>query len=372
MKKIRSLTFTLALIFVMFFTPNIVHAENVVRSFSGTIDYYQQQGYYYGMPDVHNGINGGYLVDETSSLSFPSSSYYLIRPIDTNVNFIYALKQMTINSSISVERGRYYTIALEINRGSYLKLGSEISSIYNITSDSECYSNVGTCSWSWGSNFQYMIITLVPNSNSSNYFIRIGNQANANKVLALNTYTMGSQGFRVIGASITNSNDAIDISPMINEQKETNKKLDDINNNINETNDQLESIGDTLANTDVPTPSLIDNVITNFDVISNGPISSLLQLPLRLLNVIYNNVGGSLCRTYTIGSLYGYELTIPCIHIEDYLGNDVYNLIDTILQIIIYYNVFLLIIHYFENATSLYDFFDDLYAPKTSKKGGNK
>lgn len=293
MKKIRSLKLFLILIFGMIVIPKNVFAENVVRNFSGTIDYYQQQGYYYGQPDVHNGINGGYLVDETSSISFPSSTYYLIRPIDTNVNFIYALKQITINSSVSVERGRYYTIALEVNRGSYVKLGSEISSIYNITSDSECYSNVGTCSWSWGSNYQYMIISFVPNSNSSNYFIRIGNQANANKVIGLNTYTMGSQGFRVIGASITNSNDAIDISPMINEQKETNRKLEDINNNITNTNnkldttnDNLEDINNNITNDDTSTSqNSFTNFINNYDRTDTTGITRLITAPLRLIQV---------------------------------------------------------------------------------------
>lgn len=357
----------------MCFVPNNVFAANL----TGDILYQQQQGYYFGRPDSGNGMNSGYIEEDNQTMAFPNSNYYLIRPIDTNVNFIYGLKMMTVYSGYTMNSGKYYTIRLDISKGGYMKI-NDIPSIYNIQTDYNCRTNRGSCAWSWDGNT--MVITMnVTNSNSGSWWIQLGSTSNQNKALSINTYTLGEQGWRVSSATISDNGGgsaSTDITPIVNQQIATNNKLDqtnsklnDINGNINDTNDKLDSIGDTLANDSVPSDSDIENTFSDYDVISNGPISALLQIPFNLLSRLYNSFGSSSCRTYILGTLYGTELTIPCINLEFYLGNDLYNIIDTIICVFIYYNLFLLIIHFYESITSFHDYFDDLYVPKHADTG---
>lgn len=366
--------------FFAFFPFNVFATTS---NLTGDILYQQQEGTYVGSPSSYNGMPSGYQEWENDTISFPTSNYYLIKTLDTSNQLIYGIKMMTLYSGFSLTNGKFYTIRLNVDKGGYVRI-NDIPSIYNIQSDFGCRTNRGTCSWFWEN--QTMVISLnVTNANTGSWYIQLGSTSTANRAIALNVYTLGTQGFRVSSATITydSSSSGTDLSPVINGINNTNSKLDNINNNIGElnnnqqitndklddTNEKLDSIGDTLASDSVPDDSDISSQFDSFDVISNGPISSLMQIPLRVLNAIYNSVGSQTCRTYTLGTLYNTELTIPCINLEDYLGSDLFTIIDYIISVIILYNLFLLVIHFFESITSFRDFFDSLYVPKHADTG---
>lgn len=354
------------------FLPFNVHAATTSRAFTGNAEWYQQQGYYYGLPDVHNGVNGGYLIDDVETKAFPSNSnYYLLRSLDTNNGMIYVLKQLTLRSSVSVENGKVYSVQLMFAGGSALRYGNEIdTSLYNISNDSECFTDIGTCTYYW-TNDHYAIITLVPNRNSSNYYIRLGNQANEDKALVINTYTQGFQGIEIRSSSIQNTDSSTDIGPLINQQQITNLKLDDINNNINntnnkidDTNEKLDSIGDTLADTDVPSSSDINSQFELIDVANDGPISSLINLPLQILNIFRQALTNNTCQTISLGSLYGKPIQLTCWTLNDSKYTPLGAIVTSILVVLLLYRIFMALVSFFDSITSLEDVFDIPYKGK--------
>lgn len=70
----------------------------------------------------------------------------------------------------------------------------------------------------------------------------------------------------------------------------------------------------------------------------NGTITQLITLPITLYTSILNNINGS-CTSFSLGSLYGSDLTMSCIRIQDYVGSTLWNVID-----ILFSGFFILII----------------------------
>lgn len=119
-------------------------------------------------------------------------------------------------------------------------------------------------------------------------------------------------------------------------QKES---TDAINNSINN------------SSTDDPTNDLND--MTNNEI-SNSVISDLLLLPVNMFQKILNSINGT-CNTFSLGSLFGTNLTLPCINIENYIGSTLWGAID-----VIFCGMFMLsmrkkFVDIFENITSLKD-----------------
>lgn len=104
---------------------------------------------------------------------------------------------------------------------------------------------------------------------------------------------------------------------------------------------------------------------TYFDDInqsSDTPISDLLLLPLNLLNKVNENLSSS-CSPYTIPFDFtggSNTLTFPCINIESYVGSELWGIIDAMFSLFMIYNIFRLIIRYYDSWTSLDDTFHSL------------
>lgn len=113
----------------------------------------------------------------------------------------------------------------------------------------------------------------------------------------------------------------------------------------------------------------------DLDYASDTPISDLLLMPLTLINKFIDGFNGS-CSDYSLGSLLGTSLVLPCINVEDHVGSNVWSIIDGLCSIFLIYNIGLLFVHMYDSITSLNDGFDELYTPKhadvgyTPKHGG--
>jgi len=126
---------------------------------------------------------------------------------------------------------------------------------------------------------------------------------------------------------------------IIQQQQQTNEKIDDVNDTLNDST--VDSSDNTL------------NGISS-SIASNNVISNLLLLPVTLFQSIVNSLSGT-CSSFSLGSLLGTELVMPCIDLSNYLGSNLFNVID-----ILFSGMFVLVIRkkfvdIFNNMTNLRD-----------------
>lgn len=96
----------------------------------------------------------------------------------------------------------------------------------------------------------------------------------------------------------------------------------EIANSVKETNDTIKS--DDIGS-DSDNSSKVNE--WNSSTASNGTITQLITLPITLYTSILNNINGS-CTSFNLGSLYGSNLTMSCIRIQDYVGSTLWGVID--------------------------------------------
>lgn len=103
---------------------------------------------------------------------------------------------------------------------------------------------------------------------------------------------------------------------------------------------------------------------------SKSPISSLLTLPLKILGNINTGLSGA-CSPFSLGTMFGTELILPCINLENRLGSWLWGLIDSFFCIFLIYNVGMLAVKIWTDVIMMKDFFSQLYKPD-SEKGDKK
>lgn len=132
-----------------------------------------------------------------------------------------------------------------------------------------------------------------------------------------------------------------------------NSTLNDIEKNTEDTKNAIEDTNDTLKDDsidDYNTSSTLEDL--SEDLPTNSVISDLLLLPVRLFQNILNSINGS-CNSFNLGSLYGSNLTLPCINIQSLVGSSLWSVID-----ILFCGAFVLVIRkkfvdIFHNLTDL-------------------
>lgn len=140
-------------------------------------------------------------------------------------------------------------------------------------------------------------------------------------------------------------------------------------NKIDETNDKLDNIDGTLKDDNIDTSkTTIEDKSADA---SKSPISSLLTLPLKLLNNIHTGLSGT-CSSLNLGSLLGTDLVLPCINLEQRLGSYLWGLIDYAFCIFLIYNVGMLAVKIWTDVIMMRDFFSELYKPQGEKGGKDK
>lgn len=116
------------------------------------------------------------------------------------------------------------------------------------------------------------------------------------------------------------------ISPITAVPSGSSDLVNAINSGTQATQQQTETITDSSIDN-----SKAENDISNMQskIASNGTITQLLTLPITLYQAILNSVNGS-CSPYSLGSLLGYNLTLPCINLQSYLGSTIWGIIDMV------------------------------------------
>lgn len=85
---------------------------------------------------------------------------------------------------------------------------------------------------------------------------------------------------------------------------------------------------------------------------SNGVISDLLLLPVRMFQSIVNTIDGT-CSDFSLGTLLGHELTMPCINLSSRLGSALYGVIDVLISGFFILSIRKKFVDIFEHFTSL-------------------
>lgn len=133
-------------------------------------------------------------------------------------------------------------------------------------------------------------------------------------------------------------------------------------------NDSVNDLNDTLNNETSPdTEGYLEDFSEN--VASDTPITDLITMPLTLINAYINGMNSS-CSSYNFGSLLGTELVMPCINLQQRLGNNIWSIIDVLFSIFMIFNISKLFISAFNNFTSLKDDFTNMYTNDYQPKHG--
>lgn len=152
-----------------------------------------------------------------------------------------------------------------------------------------------------------------------------------------------------------------------------------INNNLNQPtfeicgngnqalNDSVDNLNDSIISEESPNTDQNINDMNDM-VASDTPISDLITMPLTLINAYINGVNSS-CSPVNLGNLYGTNLILPCINLEQKLGSNLWHIIDSFFSIFMCYNIGMLFITAFDGITSLRDDFEGLYQPKHADTG---
>lgn len=230
-------------------------------------------------------------------------------------------------------------------------------SIYHIDTRTYCHTEYGSVTGTIKQNIFVVKNWFYKDNEASAYF-------DVSYSYFHNSDSQHSQAVRFLGFSSQSSQDvSIAILAYLKMQQSNQDYttiLNQIKNNQNDYKEELQNVNSSIQETnDTLTDDTIDGSNTtgtledlSEDLPTNSVISDLLLLPVRLFQNILNSINGS-CSTFNLGSLYGSNLTLPCINIETLIGSTLWSVID-----ILFCGAFILVIRkkfvdIFENLTEL-------------------
>lgn len=266
-------------------------------------------------------------------------------------------------------------------------LGSDCTNILDITSASVIGSGASNVSYTTsslqftgtstnvnGSNFVIYTLNVDPHTNyyfslSNGYKVTIFDR-NYNDLYSStsNSFSFNSSGYYtlLLGFFAPYNDTAVYSNVMVSSNNGSfcvygskSSKLDDTNKGINDINNNL-------------TDETVPDIDLDLDLDTNSPVSDLLTMPITILNKVFD-VTDDTCQPYVLPfDFFGGNntITFPCINLRNYLGNSVYNILDTILCFFFCYEIGMMCISIYEDITSLRDGFDSLYTPKHGKPLG--
>lgn len=119
-------------------------------------------------------------------------------------------------------------------------------------------------------------------------------------------------------------------------------------------NNSISNINNNLTDSSVSSSSDVSNTFNNFDsyIPTNNTIGSLLTLPLTLFQNVLNSINGT-CQSFSLGSLLGTELVLPCINLSSYLGSTLYGVVDVLFSGLFVLTISKKFIAVFNNFTAM-------------------
>lgn len=339
---------------------------------------------YYGATictEIVTGVGQSQFVDcayQNSNIVQGDSTSYTFLPkatesFDGSTQNYYVANRIWLFAYYEFKKGNYYTLNFAFDNGSYI-----LNNLTNYNNFSDLtygyfYNNDyvqadGLTLTSYAINYDVsnyngnITITFLATENTSSYRFLIDGLP----LLRNRSFDYG-QGFRVYLLSafeeenndsallqqITNQNNTMinQNQQIISGQSQGNQKLEDIFNSI--TDDEPIS--------DDELDGFFDGIGANFT--TDTPISDLILMPFTLLEAYSNGISGT-CSQFSLGSLFGSELVMPCVDLESLLGSNLWGLIDGLISIFMFYNIAMLVISIFDSVTSLDDTFQLLYTPQ--------
>lgn len=141
-----------------------------------------------------------------------------------------------------------------------------------------------------------------------------------------------------------------------------------ITNSQNNTTNAINGVNDSINNDTVSTNTQNSSTASSWasQSASDSVVSDMVLMPITLLNAFSSGFSGS-CQAYNLGSLYGTNLTLPCINIQNYLGSTLWGIIDVLMSGFLIYGIGKKFVRVFNDFTNLKDSqVDELYG------GGNE
>ena len=143
---------------------------------------------------------------------------------------------------------------------------------------------------------------------------------------------------------VTNDNQINIINGISNQ---TTSIINNQNTNAQNTQQKIDNINDTLKDDNVDNPQDYSS-----NVATNGVITQLITLPITLYQKILNSTSAS-CSPFNLGTLYGEQLTMPCINLQNYLGSTLFNVIDILISGLFIYSISRKMIKVFNSLSSM-------------------
>lgn len=141
-----------------------------------------------------------------------------------------------------------------------------------------------------------------------------------------------------------------------------------ITNSQQQTTNAINGVNDSINNDTVSPNSENSSTAQSWasQSASDSVVSDMVLMPITLLNAFSSGFNGS-CQAYNLGSLYGTNLTLPCINISNYLGATLWGIIDVLMSGFLIYGIGKKFVRVFNDFTNLKDSqVDELYG------GGNE
>lgn len=111
-----------------------------------------------------------------------------------------------------------------------------------------------------------------------------------------------------------------------------NTNSNDIKNSVDKQTEEQKKTNETLKD-----DSIDENInINQDDLTDESGLQNLLLMPLTLMNAVNSGFNSS-CSTFSLGSLYGHDLSLKCFTISDVIGSNLANIIDVIISGIFIY-----------------------------------
>lgn len=255
----------------------------------------------------------------------------------------------------------------------------QISRLYgcNVSCVNTAYSikNLGKAGWNNGQLYKYVLIL------STNKYVATANDVwEVDDALMYYQFTRDTYTYTITNILLSDNEDvatdpSVLIDALISSQNQNTQSI--INNITNMVNTSIQNTNSIIANQNqiqqqttqavnetnqtmkddnidnTYQNSTLDNL--NSQMASNSVISDLLLLPVRMYQKILDGLGSNSCVAYNLGSLYGTDLVLPCIQIQNYIGSALWTTID-----LIFCGMFILVIRkkfvdIFNNMTNLKD-----------------
>lgn len=165
-------------------------------------------------------------------------------------------------------------------------------------------------------------------------------------------YSYGAS-YQLLNFITTNDDISIDFSSgaVISQNQQIINQNQQIINQGQQTNDKLNDINGSINNDNVDDPSSSINSFKD-KIATNGVITQLIGLPVTLFTKVLNSVNGT-CSTYNLGSLFGTDLILPCVNIQNYLGTALWSVIDVLISGLFVYSISRKFIKVFESMSSM-------------------